>query len=121
MNRIIIFLLVSLSILFSQRDFYNYHIESEYQNWQKNRISFSDGYYYRYTGSAENLQNQILMELDYLQAELIIGFLFGKGIAIKEAWYSSDKSSCGILDVMVLPALIIQVENDLNSDLLASL
>ncbi len=122
MIKLIGIFIVLTSIGLSQTELLNFHIKSDYQNWEENHYEFKKGYYYNLsTIKRVGVKGFDMSDFDHQKSDIILGYLLGKGIKIEEAWFRSADSSCGVLDVWVMPSLCIRLKNDSYSEYLATL
>lgn len=82
-------------------------VKVENENWLTDSLTFPPGIYYQF--------NRLTFSLN---PELIMGYLFGKGVEIKEAWYRPSDNRCGVSEVMVSSSLLIRTTSKKKEQLL---
>lgn len=94
----------------------------EILNWEETRPSFAEGTYFWYSGPtvlAEAVEGDSNSPMN--SPEMILGYLFGLGIDVKEAWYKPGDSSCRDKPIFVQSAFVIRVRDSADKLLLQSM
>lgn len=95
-------------------------MEKKQVNWEKNESSFSEGIYYEFVGDEASGEATSPRRID--QPDLILGYLFGNGVDVQEAWFKSYSSNCSppgsnqAMDVIVPAKLIIRTASPINEN-----
>jgi hypothetical protein len=102
--------------------FYKYLVQNnvkfEFQNWEKNDYSYPSGSYYRFTGKIEYKDGKKhIIGWEHLKnPEMLIGFLIGKGIPVKEVWYKASESNCHGFQIVVSASLLIRTDREIDQE-----
>lgn len=84
------------------------NVVSEYQNWERDSHSFPEGIYYGYTPTYVS------------EWGMVIGFLVGRGVPIKEVWFKQGESNCHGEQTQVPASLLIRVAKPVSEEFMRS-
>lgn len=96
------------------------NLDFEFQNWERDKHSFPPGVYYQFGGLIEHKDGKkhITHWTIINKPEMIIGFLIGKGIPIREVWYKESERNCHGLQIVISASLLIRTEKEVREDLM---
>jgi len=96
------------------------NLRYEFQNWEYDKHLFPPGVYYQFLGRIElkdgkkHYTNWTIIN----KPEMLIGFLIGKGIPIREVWYKESERNCHDLQVVIPASLLIRTAKEMPEDVM---
>ena len=94
----------------------------EFQNWETEKHTFPPGAYYRFVGEILHTDSGTVYKRSQpYSCELMLGYLLGAGIDIREAWYRGPESNCHGFQVMVDASLLIRLDHTTDQEKLERL